>query len=545
MNPSSPAPSAGSSARLLAVVFAAGAATMTVELAAVRLLAPWYGTSSAVWTNVIGVVLVALSLGYLAGARASARENPARALGVALIAAGVATAWLPALARPCARFFLPEGLTLDEAGPALRWGSLASALLLFAPPAIALGTIAPLAAECLQRARSSSAGSATGRILCASTIGSLAGTFATTYWLVPRAGLTATYVGAGIVLCACGIAYALGARAPAASVQSGVVKSTAITGAVLIAGAVAFSRVPPLELGPDVRLLERRETPYQSARVVEMGEGADRRRELQVNETFGSFQSVWQPEAGVLPDGYYYNSFALPAWWDARPGPWRVLVLGLGAGTTWRVLEGALPPGMQLDSTGIEIDPGVVELGRAWLDLPAEGVSNRVVAADVDARAALHVVPRRFDQVVLDAYQNQMEIPPQLASVEFFREVAAVLANGGWMVVNVGAFGLDDPVLGAIAETMAAGFGRRVLAVRVPFSRNVALFARLESEPPDPRDAGWVPSSGPLARIASAMALDGVSRWFDVPGVAPLTDDRNAIEALQRASVDAAEAQRP
>ncbi len=557
---SSPAPGAGSSARLLAVVFAAGAATMTVELAAVRLLAPWYGTSSAVWTNVIGVVLVALSLGYLVGARASARENPARDLGIALIAAGVATAWLPALARPCARFFLPDGLTLDEAGPALRWGSLASAILMFAPPAIALGTIAPLAAECLQRARSSSAGSATGRVLFASTIGSLVGTFATTYWLVPSAGLTATYVGAGVVLCACGIAFALGARgvtrargaaiagtvpARAAEIAGTVITGIVITGIVLVATAVGFSRVAPLELGPDVHLLERRETPYQSARVVEIGEGADRRRELQVNETFGSFQSVWQPEVGVLPEGYYYNAFALPAWWDSRPGPWRVLVLGLGAGTTWRVLEGALPPGMRLESTGIEIDPGVVELGRAWLDLPAEGAPDRVVAVDLDARAALHVVPRRFDQVVLDAYQNQMEIPPQLASVEFFREAAAVLASDGWMVVNVGAFGLDDPVLEAIARTMAAGFGRRVLASRVPFSRNVALFARVESEPPDPRGAGWVPSSGPLARIASAMALDGVSRWFDVPDVAPLDDDRNAIEALQRASVDAAERHRP
>src|SRR5690606_35990092 len=186
----------------------------------------------------------------------------------------------------------------------------------------------------------------------------------------------------------------------------------------------------------------------------------------EVNESLGSFQSVWQPRVGLLPEGYYYNAFALPAWWSEREGPWRVLVLGLGAGTAWRVLEGALPPGTTLESTGVEIDPGVVELGRRWLDLPPPGAAGRTVVADVDARAALHLVPPRFDQIVLDAYQNQMEIPPQLASVEFFREARAVLGHGAWMSVNVGAFGLDDPVLAAIAGTMAAGFEQRVLAVR-------------------------------------------------------------------------------
>lgn len=526
---------ARSTATLMLVAFVAGAATMTVELAAVRLIAPWYGTSSAVWTNVIGVVLVALSAGYLAGARLSARADPRRALGFALLAAGVASAWLPALARPCARLFLPDGLTLEEAAPALRWGSLASALLLFGPPAFALGTIAPLVAECVQRARAATAGAATGRVLCASTLGSLAGTFGTTYAFVPRAGLTATYLGAGAVLALVGLVFLVAARA----------RAHAAAGAALLGVASILSRLEPPGVASGARLLESRETKYQSARVVEIGEGPTRQRQLQVNESFGSFQSVWQPEVGPLPDGYYYNAFALPAWWDARTGAWRVLVLGLGAGTAWRVFDGALPEGTELESTGVEIDPGVVELGRAWLELAPPGRSDRVVVSDVDARAALQCVPRRFDQIVLDAYQNQMEIPPQLASVEFFAEAAAVLASGGWMVVNVGAFGLDDPVLEALALTMAAGFRQRVLAVRVPFSRNVALYARVESEPPDPRGSAWVPTSGPLARLASAMSIDGVSRWFDVPARAPLDDDRNPIETLQRDSIEAALAEVP
>ena len=52
-------PGRGSAAALLAISALAGAATMVVELAAVRLLAPWFGTSMVVWTNVIAVVLLA------------------------------------------------------------------------------------------------------------------------------------------------------------------------------------------------------------------------------------------------------------------------------------------------------------------------------------------------------------------------------------------------------------------------------------------------------------------------------------------------------
>jgi spermidine synthase len=488
-----------------------------------------------VWTNVIGVVLAALACGYLLGARLSARADPARALGVALALAGAAAAWLPALARPVARLFLPEGLTLEEAGPALAWGSLASALLLFAPPAFLLGTIAPLVAETFERGGRATAGAATGRVLAASTLGSLAGTFGTTYLFVPRAGLTATYVGAGLVLLLCALPLLFARRPPAAGVA----------GAAGVLLALAFARWPPPQAAEGARILASRETPYQAVRVVETGTGDARLRFLEVNESLGSFQSVWQPATGLLPDGYYYNAFALPAWWAQPEGTYEVLVLGLGAGTTWRVLEGALPEGVELAAAGVEIDPGVVELGRAWLDLPEHGRADRLVVAGVDGRAALACAPRRYDLIVLDAYQNQMEIPPQLASVEFFAAAAEHLATGGTFVANVGAFGLDDPLLAALAATAAKGFGRRVLAVRVPFSRNVALYARADGEPPDPRGAGFAPESGPLARLASAMAVEGGARWFEPPAEAPLTDDQNPILTLQRRSLERADRSAP
>jgi hypothetical protein len=170
---------------MLIVVTLAGACTMTLELAAVRLLAPWFGTSSAVWTNVIAVILLALSIGYLIGARWSRGDRIDLRLGTCLLASAAAVAWLPALARPVAGFFLPPGLRLDEAAELLTWGSLAAALVLFLPATVLLGCVPPLVTEVVARRDRAGAGNAGGRVLAASTLGSIAGTFATTYVTLP------------------------------------------------------------------------------------------------------------------------------------------------------------------------------------------------------------------------------------------------------------------------------------------------------------------------------------------------------------------------
>lgn len=506
---------------------------MSVELAAVRVLAPWFGASTAVWTNVIGVVLLALAIGYSLGARASSRaRSPARALGLSLVVASVLAALVPLLSGPLARMFLPARLTLEQAGSLLSWGSLATSVCLFLPAALALGCVAPLCVEVLARSDHRAAGAAGGLVLCASTLGSLLGTFATTYVLVPGLGTTRTFVLASLVLAVLGVIALWGL---AERDRSRVVALVALIAPLGLASTKA--RMPELPEGST--LLAAAESQYQSLRVVERIEDGEAVRFLQVNESFDSYQSVWTPSLGLLGDPYYYNCFVYPLWWSPDVRDWRVGVVGLGGGTAWRVLEGARPAGTTLSLEGAEIDGTLLELAHAWLELPSHEPRCRVLAG-VDGRKLVESRVAAYELLVLDAYANQTEIPPHLASVEFFRAARASLVPNGWLVANVGGFDFDDPVVDAVASTLAAAFGQRVLALRVPFSRNFALFARRDAEPCDPCSASWRTNEAEIDRRLSSPAVPGNHRWFEVPTLAVLSDDRNPIQELQRRSIERA-----
>jgi predicted membrane-bound spermidine synthase len=51
------------------VVFICGASLMILEIIGSRILAPWFGSSVYSWTNLIGVILASLSLGYFLGGK--------------------------------------------------------------------------------------------------------------------------------------------------------------------------------------------------------------------------------------------------------------------------------------------------------------------------------------------------------------------------------------------------------------------------------------------------------------------------------------------
>jgi len=149
---------------------------MGIELLGGRLLAPYFGSSIYVWGALITVFMLALSLGYLCGGRASLRGPTLERLALILVGAAVLT--LPTL--------LFGDALLDRISAAIgdpRFGSLTGATALFFAPTLVSGMVSPYAVRLLV-ADLAAAGEGAGKLYFISTFGSATGTLLTSFYLV-------------------------------------------------------------------------------------------------------------------------------------------------------------------------------------------------------------------------------------------------------------------------------------------------------------------------------------------------------------------------
>lgn len=493
-----------SHALLLSVAAATGAAVLVIELMAVRLMAPWFGQSQPVWTSVIGVVLAALAAGqWLGGRWAEARKGAGPA--ALLLASGACALVLPEAVDWLGARLRPRDLRLEEAWPFVTWGSLLVALLALALPLAALGAVTPWLVR-LSREAERAPGRVAGALLAAGTAGSLAGAFGSTYLLLPELGSDGAVRVAGVVLLVAAVPLLRAARPRAAW-------------AWLILPAGAALLAPP---APGAQVLAALESPYHAARVERDADGA---RVLRLNEGLDSFHSACFP--GQTWTGRYFDAFALPAL--AAPagadGVRRVLVLGLGAGSMAR-LALRLDPGLEVH--GVELDPDLVALGRAWFELP-----DAVRVTLGDARLALEAAGPDFGAILVDCYAAQVYLPPHLATREFFERLRTRLLPGGVAALNLGGRTREDPVVAAVAATFGHCFPGATMA-RVPGTRNWIVLGWAGEAPPVEHLAKRLQEAGAFERLAW-MCADGP--WAPVPGSGRLLTDRDApVEALAHAS---------
>jgi len=175
-------------AYLYSVAALSGGAGMALEMAVSRQLLPYYGDSHLVWANLIGLVLLALSLGYWLGGALADRRPVLRPLSLALLATG---AW--AMALPVWGSALLRGL--QRSLPFSDLGALAGSLLavtaLLALPMLMLGLAIPYVIR-LMLHEVEGAGRLAGRVYAVATVGSMVGTFATVLWWLPAYGVRAT-----------------------------------------------------------------------------------------------------------------------------------------------------------------------------------------------------------------------------------------------------------------------------------------------------------------------------------------------------------------
>src|SRR5215207_4598379 len=197
------------------LVFVVGTGSLGAEIAAVRLLAPYFGASTIVWANTIGIVLVALSAGYWYGGRLADRNPTREGLYRIVLLSGLLLAAVPFASDPLLGFAVDA---LDSISAGAFVGSLLAVTVLIATPILVSGAVAPYALR-LAVGGVEEAGTVSGRLYAISTVGSLLGTFSSALLFIPLIGTRRTFLVFGLVLvviAAIGLARARYAVAPLA-----------------------------------------------------------------------------------------------------------------------------------------------------------------------------------------------------------------------------------------------------------------------------------------------------------------------------------------
>jgi spermidine synthase len=483
--------------RIEVLAFVVGSASLGAEIAAARLLAPWFGASTIVWANTIATVLVALSAGYWVGGRLADRDPTLEGLSRIVLGAAALLALVPFVAGPFLRVSV-QALDRLEVGAFV--GSLFGVLVLVAVPVLLLGAVAPYAVRLSVRSVEE-AGRIAGRLYAISTLGSLAGTFLSALLLIPLIGTRRTFL---VFALALAIAAVPAMRRRFVLAPVGVALLLAIpVGTIKAAG--------------DARVIWERETEYQYARVTERPNG-ERRLELNEGE---AVHSVFEPGEWLTHD-YWDEMLVLP--FAGAGQPRSVAILGNAAGTTARAY-GHFFPATRVDA--VEIDPALTDVGRRLFDM--RGLNLHVHTAD--ARPFLRDATRHWDVIVVDAYR-QPYIPFYLATREFFDEVRDHLTPGGVVLVNVGHPRGSDSLEKVLGATMGAAFGT-VLRDPVKATNTVLVGSTGDVSPATLRAATRrLPPDLAATAAATAGRLAPALR-----GGAVYTDDRAPVEWLIDASI--------
>jgi len=506
---------------LILLVFVAGACSLAVELSASRLLAPYFGTSLFVWANLIGLILLYLTVGYYLGGRLADRYPRPAVLYLLTIIASLLIGLIPFISRPILFWSLSAFATYSVS---VFYGSLVSVILLFALPVILLGCVSPFAIR-LSVKQVVKSGRTAGQLYAISTAGSILGTFLPVLWLIPTIGTYRTFIVTAVSLLIVSIA--------------GLIASIPHTGgaarfrgnknllSVLLLIPLGLSLLgsqgpikPPGGTDGGGVLVTERESPYNYIQVVRVGNET----QLVLNEGLG-IHSVYNPNS-VLTQGPW-DYFLIAPFFNKAPFTQsqvrRVGVIGLGAGTIPREFSsiyGLIP----ID--GVEIDGTIVKLAQQYFHM---NEPNLHVIVE-DGRYYLRTAKVLYDEIGIDAYQ-QPYVPFQLTTSEFFQEVRSHLTPTGVAVINAGRTCCDFRLVEALAQTMRSVFPNVYIIDTQRFENSLVIGTNAPTSLSNfySNTAGL--SNPSLKSIADASIAYGHIREEKTTSVY-FTDDRAPVEQL-------------
>ncbi|MGE0735478.1 MAG: spermidine synthase [Alphaproteobacteria bacterium] len=402
---------------LFAVAFLNGWIIMQIEILGGRVLAPFFGYSVYQWGALIGIVMAALSVGYYIGGRVGDRPSAKSfLLGATLLS----------LIYIVAMTFLAESIlpSLRAVGPA--WGAVIASTVLLGVPSILLATTSPIV---IRLTATNLIANSAGKVYMVSTIGSIGGTFFTTFFAIPELGSRTSHL------------VAAGLTAASVILLAASMRDRKFAGAAVVAFAAAIGMQVAEGAKKEPGMLFTGESIYNIIKVQEAGN----HRYLFLNYTDGA-QTVMIKNQVLT--GSYYDYFLLG---PHLTGGKKVLFLGVAGGTSLKQLVDTYP---DVEVTGVELDPAVVDIAKNYFFLKDH---PRIKLVAEDARWFVSSTKEKYDVIALDLYVTG-HVPFFTTTQEFFAVVRDRLTDNGVMMLNLLSARPGDELVGPFVRTIASQF---------------------------------------------------------------------------------------
>ena len=455
-------------------------------------------------------VMIAMALGNIYGGKSADKSpNPDKLYGRILIAA-IWIALIPVVGKYII-LGISALLIFTVSNNFLIIAAFAACMVIFVFPLFLLGTVTPSLVKYSVDSLDDS-GQTVGTLGAFNTVGSIIGTFVPTFVTIPAVGTSITFLIFSGILILLSVIYFI-------CQHTGKKKIAASVLIFILCCGLGYS---------DSFAFWQKDLTYEGESIynyLQVSE-TDRQVVLSTNVLFG-VQSLYMKEGGLT--GMYYDyAMAAPLMVPDKPvEDMDVLILGMGTGTYATQCRKYFG---DMNIEGVEIDEKITELSREYFSLPED-----VKVTTYDGRAFLQAVDTTYDVIMVDAYQD-ITIPFQMSSVEFFTMVKDHLKDGGVMVVNMNMHGNKEGDINQyLADTIANVFDN-VYTVDVAGSTNRELFASQHSDMIEVL-------SDHVENLSDAGLQNMMQRVADnssayVTGDYLMTDDKAPVELLGMQVID-------
>jgi spermidine synthase len=426
--------------RVLGVAsFLCGACVMVLEMAGSRVVAPYMGTSLVVWTSLIGIIMVSLTLGYWLGGMVADRRPEMKILHYIILAAALVTAFVGAVAAP----------VLEALSASVRNVYIASVMasaVLFAVPSVLLGMVSPFIVR-LAMHNVLSSGGTVGKYSALSSAGSIIGTFLGGFVLI-------SFFSSRTILFMVAFTLALVALAVRG-------RRAALPVIVAVFAAACGFYYESDDIAKEAKFMETAEmsgeitveTHYNTIRIMERAaNGTNLRIRILQTDPLGA-QSLMYVDR---PDDLYsdYTKFYDLAF-HYKPDAKKILMLG-GGGYCVPKHIGATRPGVEVDV--VELDPGITDVARKYFNLedrPGQRIFHEDARMFVNRESEAGT--RKYDAVFEDVFGSSYNIPFHMTTAECMKRIRAMMSDDGVFVVNI-ISSLDGELFSGIYSGVASAF---------------------------------------------------------------------------------------